>query len=239
MEDKSKKSLTALFDEKIKEKANESAQQQTGTAEKPNLVKNAFNADFFKANSKKNANQNIRSETEFDKTSANISKEKSLDIKNLLMGTSATNADSAKQIQDTDIKKYQPSVMETPNYDFIEASGINSSDIKQKNKSKKRFRAKLSLITYSIIFLICSCWTISNAIELSNTARNISEINYHINEIQYLIKIEQLDNYNNGENPEIVNIIEITPPALVEPTQIQPITNWFDRICAWLAGLFK
>lgn len=234
MEDKSKKSLTALFDEKIKEKANESAQQQTGTAEKPNLVKNAFNADFFKANSKKNANQNIRSEADFDKTSANISKEKSLDIKNLLADSSVTN----KLNQEISLK-YQPSVMETPNYDFIEASGINSSDIKQKNKSKKRFRAKLSLITYSIIFLICSCWTISNAIELSNTARNISEINYHINEIQYLIKIEQLDNYNNGENPEIVNIIEITPPALVEPTQIQPITNWFDRICAWLAGLFK
>ncbi|MDD3397197.1 MAG: hypothetical protein PHR96_01480 [Clostridia bacterium] len=234
MEDKSKKSLTALFDEKIKEKANESAQQQTGTAEKPNLVKNAFNADFFKANSKKNANQNIRSETEFDKTSANISKENSFNIKNLLADSSVTN----KPNQEISLK-YQPSVMETPNYDFIEASGINSSDIKQKNKSKKRFRAKLSLITYSIIFLICSCWTISNAIELSNTARNISEINYHINEIQYLIKIEQLDNYNNGENPEIVNIIEITPPALVEPTQIQPITNWFDRICAWLSGLFK
>lgn len=223
MENNEKKSITALLDEKIKEKT--SAQTHNETLGKFN----AFSADFFK---KENAYNNF--------ASSNISseqKEKTASLKDLLTGFAEPEVDIEKNIS-VEEKKSQPSVLETPNYDFIETTN-SLPDMKQKNKAKKRFRAKLAIITYSIIFLICSCWTISNAIELSNTARNISEISYNINEINYIIKLEQTDNYTNGENSEIANIIEITPPALAEPTQIQPITNWFDRFCAWLSGLFR
>lgn len=140
-------------------------------------------------------------------------------------------------------KKSKPIVLETPNYDFIETSNIenpnNVAEMQTKKKNKKRFRAKLSVMLYLIVLIVCSGWTIFNAFNISSITNDISKINYSINEFNYIIKIEQLDIINNHENSIITNIIEVTSPALIEPTTIQPQTNWFDRLCSWLANLFK
>lgn len=225
MENKDKKSLTALIDEKIAEKSN----KKTAENDKQYNVVNAFSADFFKQVSLKNTSST-------DLNSAEIKRDaERFDAENLTIQDVGKITD-LKTIQKDETIPCQPSVLETPNYDFIQESAVNSN-AKQKSKTKRKFRAKLAIITYSIIFLICASWTVANEINLSNTARDITD--YQINIIQYVIKIEQTDSVKEGDNSLINNIVEINPPALIQPTQVQPQTNWFDRFCSWLAGLFK
>lgn len=136
--------------------------------------------------------------------------------------------------------KPQPTVMQTPNYDFIETNGkAEIMGEQDKRRKKRKFRAKLAITVYSILLIICICWATINTVQLSNTAHQITQITYEIDSIQYLIKIDQLDCYKNGDETLITTVLEITPPPLAEPTQIQPQTNWFDRFCAWLTGIFK
>ncbi|MDD2445548.1 MAG: hypothetical protein PHX09_01915 [Clostridia bacterium] len=136
--------------------------------------------------------------------------------------------------------KPQPTVMQTPNYDFIETNGkAEIMGEQDKRRKKRKFRAKLAITVYSILLIICICWATINTVQLSNTAHQITQITYEIDSIQYLIKIDQLDCYKNGDETLITTVLEITPPPLAEPTQIQPQTNWFDRFCSWLTGIFK
>ncbi|MDD2227515.1 MAG: hypothetical protein PHH71_02925 [Clostridia bacterium] len=140
--------------------------------------------------------------------------------------------------------KFKSVILETPNYDFIETSKnpenqCNIINIQEKKKQKKSFRAKFSVVLYSIILIICTGWTIFNGIQISNTANEIARIEYSINSFNYIIKIDQLDIIEDHENSIITNVMEVTPPPLTEPTQIQPQTNWFDRLCSWLSNLFK
>ena len=227
MEEKNKKSLTALIDEKLAEKANKNSQAQQN--DKQYNIVNAFSANFLKQTSLKDISQ-IDSFNEIQK---NLLKEKT-NSENLTIREMSKISNSEITTKNISLPQ-QPSVLETPNYDFIET--INSPEIKEKTKVKRKFRAKLSLITYSIIFFICVCWTTVNGIQLSNLAREITD--YQISIMQYVIKIDQTDSYKDGEGSLINNIIEVNPPAFAQPTQIQPQTNWFDRFCAWLSGLFK
>jgi len=140
--------------------------------------------------------------------------------------------------------KFKSVILETPNYDFIETSKnpknqCNIADIQTKKKQKKRFRAKFSIILYTVVLIICAGWTIFNGIQISNTSHEIARIEYSIDSFNYIIKIDQLKIINEQENSIITNVIEVTPPPLTEPTQIQPHTNWFDRLCSWLSNLFK
>jgi hypothetical protein len=143
-------------------------------------------------------------------------------------------------VKSIELEKPQPTVIHTPNYDFIETNGKAEIKNKQSKKTKKRkFRAKLAVIVYSVLLLICVGWVTVNTIQISNTANEITQISYNIDTIQYVLKVDQLDCYNEGDETLITTIFEITPPALAQPTQVQPQTNWFDRFCSWLAGLFK
>jgi len=142
-----------------------------------------------------------------------------------------------QETQATEIKQEQTftsqkAVIETPNYDFIEVPDTGLK-IDNKLKRKRKFRLKLVSVVYCLIFAMCSGWVIGNAIELSKTTYNISEL-------QYLIKIEQLDGFQEVQNGDsiITTVVEIEPQPLAEPTAIQPQTNWFDRFCDFLNNIF-
>ena len=133
-------------------------------------------------------------------------------------------------------------ILEKPNYDFIPNSDIqlDSEDNKKKKTKKARFRLKLCSIIYCVLLAVGSGWCIGNAIHLNNLNESISNTEYEISQVQYLIKISQLDSYKQVTDDEadiITTVIEVTPPALASPTEISPETNWFDRFCQWLTNL--
>lgn len=129
------------------------------------------------------------------------------------------------------VEKQTSSTITSPNYDTITASNTGI-DFKVKDKKKKKFRLKLVIAVYAIIFAMCAGWVTYSAIEISNT-------NYQI--VQYIVKIDQLDdayNVQQGEENLISTVVPIETRELAEPTKVQPQTNWFDKICNFFSHLF-
>ena len=137
-------------------------------------------------------------------------------------------------------------IIETPNYDLLQTENLkneenNLSNKKDKQTKKRKFRFKLITAIFSVLTLIGLGWVIENSIAINNINNSIQSTEYQISEIQYLIKISQLDNFEevtNNEPNAITSIIEINPPKLFKPTEIQPQTNWFDKFCNWISNIF-
>ncbi len=143
-------------------------------------------------------------------------------------------------------KLFTSTVIETPNYDFIEAS---TPQIEQKPQTKTKpdpkFRFKLIVAVYCIIVAICGAWIISNAVELNGISTSISQSNnaYMVNEAKYILKISELDAVKPDEDGSISpiapeNIFGVQAEKLAEPTDPTISTSWFDRVCNWLSGIF-
>ncbi len=138
-------------------------------------------------------------------------------------------------------KEQVSSVIEKPNYDFIEEltpeeeQKVYKIEKEKVQEKPKMFGKRLRLALFSLVFAVCSIWGITNIISISNLQSEISAVNevYQLNLANYLSKLGTLDtasNYNElfPTYPEAQN-----PPASVEKT-----SNWFDRICDFIAGIF-
>ena len=65
-------------------------------------------------------------------------------------------------------KLFTSTVIETPNYDFIEASVPKTTPQTQTEAKKDpKFRFRLIVAVYCIIIAICATWGISNAVEMN------------------------------------------------------------------------
>ena len=143
-------------------------------------------------------------------------------------------------------KLFTSTVIETPNYDFIEASAP-IQEVKPLTQPRKdpKFRFRLIVAVYCIIVAICSVWIISNAVEMNSLNSSITQSNseYMINEAQYILKISELDAVQPDEDGSLSpiapeNIFGVQAEKLSEPTDPTISTSWFDKVCNWLSGIF-
>ncbi len=133
------------------------------------------------------------------------------------------------------------SVIEKPNYDFIETlSPEEEKKIykieKEEAKSKPRtFGKKLRAALFSLVVAVCGVWGIVNVVSITNLESEIAAVNevYQLNLINYLSKLGTLDTASNYND-----LFETYPVTPSNPSQISPSSNWFDRICNFIAGLF-
>lgn len=136
-------------------------------------------------------------------------------------------------------------VVETPNYDFIETLTdeqrkkifkIERED-QDDSSSVKPKKSKFKMIILSILFAIFGVWGIVNITTLDSLNGQISEITteYNMNLITYLNNLHNLD-ATNAENME--NLFETIPVENQRPNVIDEQSNWFDRFCNFIAGLF-
>lgn len=143
-------------------------------------------------------------------------------------------------------KLFTSTIIETPNYDFIEASVPKTTPQTQTEAKKDpKFRFRLIVAVYCIIIAICGIWVISNAVELNSLNSSITQSNneYYINEAQYILKISELDAVQPDEDGSLSpiapeNIFGVQAEPLAEPTDPTVSTSWFDRVCNWLSGFF-
>lgn len=140
---------------------------------------------------------------------------------------------------------YSSTVIETPNYDFIEASPLPEKKVKEETKTNPKFKLRLLVVTYSIIIAICSIWIISNAVNINNLNNSINETNsaYYVNEAKYILKIKALENAEPSEDGNInpiapENIFGVQAEAIEVPSDPTPSQNWFDTFCTWISKLF-
>lgn len=132
-------------------------------------------------------------------------------------------------------------VLEKPNYDTMDT--LTESERKKifvfKNveSTKKSNPSKFKVILISIIFALFTIWGTVNIATIDNVSSQITQVSsqYEINLINYLKNLYMLD-VTNSENMK--NLFEVIPDESVPPTQIDAKSNWFDRFCNFIGGLF-
>ena len=145
--------------------------------------------------------------------------------------------DTSKTTSQADVKQSKASqVVETPNYDFIETLSneerekifVFPQEKEQASPKSKKF--KLKYIIISILFALFGVWGIVNIATLDNVTTQ-----YSVNLATYLNNLHNLD-ATNAENME--NLFDTIPEESLPPSTIEAQSNWFDRFCNFLAGLF-
>ncbi len=135
-------------------------------------------------------------------------------------------------------------IIETPNYDMIETLSPEQRKkifkIEENVKSESEAKAKpnrFKIIMFSILFAIFGIWGIVNIATLDNISSSLSEITaeYNMNLASYLNNLHTLDG-TSAENME--NLFETIPKDDFPPNSIGEQSNWFDRFCNFISGLF-
>ena len=149
-----------------------------------------------------------------------------------------------KREKDNNLSASSSLVIETPNYDMIETLSeqqrqkIFKVEEGQEEGSKTSTKPnRFKIIMFSILFAIFGIWGIVNIATLDNLSSAISDITteYNINLLSYLNNLHNLD-ATNSENME--NLFQTIPKDELPPNTIGEQSNWFDRFCNFIAGLF-
>ena len=139
------------------------------------------------------------------------------------------------EIQEVKSFKESTSVIETPNYDLIEPLSEEQEEkifkVEKQPQVKKRSSPLLKKIKIGIFVLlvgVLGSWTIYNAVELGNL---VTEYNLKLD--QYLLKLGTLDSASNMND-----LFPTYPEGGGLPAGIDKKSNWFDRFCNFIAGIF-
>lgn len=152
----------------------------------------------------------------------------------------------AKEVESQEAVQSQPQasnslIIEKPNYDFIETLSPEQRErifTEEKPEEEAKPKAnKFKVILFSILFAIFGIWGIINITTLDSLGSQISDITteYNMNLISYLNNLHNLD-ATNSQNME--NLFQTIPTDPLPPNSIDEQSNWFDRFCNFIAGLF-
>lgn len=148
-----------------------------------------------------------------------------------------------KEEEITKLESKVSSVIEKPNYDLEETLTETEREKvfkieREEKKVVKTKPSKLKAIVFSILFAIFGVWGVVNVTQIDSIGGKIAEVAseyYNINLPKYLQKLSSLD-ATNSSNME--NLFETIPDEDLSPNEIQAKSNWFDRFCNFIAGLF-
>lgn len=134
-------------------------------------------------------------------------------------------------------------VIETPNYDQIETLSEKERQkvfkIKREEKAQSKTKpSRIKSIVFALLFAIFGVWGIVNIAQIDSIGSQIAQVSneyYNINLPKFLKNLVSLD-ATNSENME--NLFETIPDEDVSPSEIEEKSNWFDRFCNFIAGLF-
>ena len=147
---------------------------------------------------------------------------------------------STEQAQEPDITPTQNIVVETPNYDLLPELEPEKQKVILKIESevaseKPKPKSKLKRILAALSLAVALGLGIFTAVDLgqSVSAFNAAETQYSINVATLMQKIASIDSGNKTSQ-----LFETFPSELTPPESIGKDSNWFDRLCNFLSGLF-
>lgn len=126
------------------------------------------------------------------------------------------------------------SVIEKPNYDFIEPLSkkdqkkIFKIERKKEKKATSPLLKKIKIAVFVLLIGVLGSWTVYNAVELSNVAYQ-----YNLKLDQYLLKLGTLDSASNAND-----LFPTYPKDSGNASSIGQQSNWFDRFCNFIGGIF-
>ncbi len=145
--------------------------------------------------------------------------------------------------QKTAMRKEERKVVETPNYDLIKEISpekrkqifkVEKTFSKQENKPFT-FSKRLKVILFAIVFIVGGAFCLSSGIDMinSSTAMQVAQTEYELSLSKLIKKISKIDSGN-----KTLELIETYPDEFNEPSSIAENSNWFDKICNFISGLF-
>lgn len=125
-------------------------------------------------------------------------------------------------------------VIEKPNYDLIEENK-KIVKLKKKTKTKSVNKKKVASIALACALGASAVVCVTNAVLIDNMSSSFIQIDetYKLNLAQYLQNIYKLDTAKKG-----MEIVETYPDDLLDAGDLGEYSNWFDRLCSFLGGLF-
>lgn len=148
-----------------------------------------------------------------------------------------TESETEEQAEEIQVQAKESSqVIEKPNYDLLQTLSPEEKEkifvfeqekVDSKPKPKKN---KIKIAIVAILFAIFGVWGIVNIASLDAVSSQ-----YSINLVSYLNNLHNID-ATNGENME--NLFQTIPDESVPPNTLEKQSNWFDRFCDFIAGLF-
>lgn len=125
-------------------------------------------------------------------------------------------------------------IIEKPNYDLIEE---NKKIVKlhSKKKEKKKVSKKTAGIVMSCALAAGAIICVTNAVLIDNMNANYIQIDetYNMNLASYLRQIYNLDSAQNS-----MELVETYPEEMLDAGDFGEQSNWFDRLCNFINGLF-
>ncbi len=125
-------------------------------------------------------------------------------------------------------------VIEKPNYDLIEQN-VKVVKIKKKKSEKSKKRTKAAGIALACALAGCAIVCVTNTVIIDQMNSEFIQIdeNYNFNLATYLRNIYNLDTTKNS-----MEMIETYPEDLLEAGDLGQESNWFDRLCNFIGGIF-
>lgn len=140
----------------------------------------------------------------------------------------------AKTYQKTEEEPKPANIIEKPNYDFIEE---NKKIVKltKKTQSKKKLSKKTAGIALAAVLGASAIVCVTNAALIDNYASNFVQVEetYNFNLAKYLKDINNLD-----ATKKSMEFLETYPDDMLDAGSIGQKSNWFDKLCNFLGGLF-
>lgn len=134
----------------------------------------------------------------------------------------------------TTVQKQEVSqnIIEKPNYDFLEES---KRVVRLKKREKKKPSKKLAAIVLACALGASAIICIANTAALDQMNSNFVEVEeqYNVNLRQYLQNIANLDSTKKS-----MEMLETYPEDLLPAGDLGQKSNWFDRFCNFIVGLF-
>ena len=156
------------------------------------------------------------------------------------------NVQNNEKIVENDIKDVaseSSTVIERPNYDMIETlSDEKRTEIFGEEKEEQKLAAKpkrniFKLVMLSIMFGLFGVWGIVNLAQIDSVSKEITQVTteYGINYAKYIKNLEALDGANSNNMNNLFQTIDESGEGA---TSIKEQSNWFDRFCNFIGGLF-
>lgn len=127
-------------------------------------------------------------------------------------------------------------IIEKPNYDFIEENKKVVKLRKKITENKKSSKTKNRKVILAFGLAICSVLCVTNITLLDNYSSSLSQIEsefYDVNLPKYLKNIANLDTTKKS-----MEFLETYPTEMQEAGDLGEETNWYDKLCNFISGIF-
>ena len=180
---------------------------------------------------------------EQEKDAKAFEKEKDALIEKLYQPTSVPEqenitAQAESQAAQPKMQQQSAGVIEKPNYDFLEEKKKIvklTRRASEKKKSSKKLSSKAAGIMLACALGASSVVCVANVALIDQMSASYFEISetYKVNLAKYLKKISNLD-----ATKKSMQFLETYPEDILDAGDVGQFSNWFDRLCNFIAGLF-